>query len=160
MPPTVSRDMRQPAASTGTKINVEPCITQTSNVTICFDMGRGATSAVAPATPKILNRLDPATLPNPTTAWPRQAAAMVVASSGNEVPKAKSVRPMTSSETPHILAIETPPSISNSAPMNSPKGPAMTAKKDPSVDFGHPSNSLITSPVWALASGPACVSRQ
>ena len=43
-------------------------------------------------------------------------ATMVTASSGNEVPSATTVRPITASETPKVSAIPVDPDTSNSAP--------------------------------------------
>lgn len=60
--------------------------------------------------------------PRPTPGRSR-AAMIVVANSGNEVPIATSVRPITASVTPKARATEMEPSISSSAPIGNPMTP-------------------------------------
>jgi len=55
---------------------------------------------VIPTIASILNMFEPITLPSATSAWRRSAAISVVANSGREVPKAISVKPIISSESP------------------------------------------------------------
>jgi hypothetical protein len=63
-----------------------------------------------------LNRLLPTTLPTDRSACPDQAAWTLTANSGELVPKATTVKPITNGDTPTVAASREAPRTSHSAP--------------------------------------------
>ena len=70
-----------------------------------------------PRIKKTLEILLPSTLPMAISVLPLALATILTNSSGVEVPKATTVRPMTRSEMLNLLAIEEAPSTRKSAPL-------------------------------------------
>ena len=79
----------------------------------------GVMEAEQPSTKNILKRLLPMTFPMAISGFFFKAATMEVASSGNEVPPATSVRPMMDSLTPNPRAMPLAPSTKKLPPMMS-----------------------------------------
>ena len=77
---------------------------------------------------KILNIFDPIILPMEIALSFLYAAIAEVASSGNDVPKATILIPITTSDIPKNLAINTEPSTNKSAPKERPTIPKITNK--------------------------------
>ncbi len=87
----------------------------------------GLARAVSPRINVILTIFDPMTLPMAISAvCPGSTvseAAKLTASSGNDVPKATNVKPITSGETLNFLAIELDEETKKSAPLTSATNP-------------------------------------
>jgi len=93
---------------TGAITKVTASMTHKSKRNIASGIGIGTTRAVIPMMASKLNIHEPSTLPSATPAWPRTAAIVVAANSGNDVPTAISVRPITVSDIPNVRAISDP----------------------------------------------------
>ena len=76
----------------------------------------GAITAVRPRMSRVLNTLEPTTLPTEMSAFPCRAPVRLTTSSGQLVPKPTMVRPMTNSLMPALRAMADEPSTSQSAP--------------------------------------------
>ena len=85
----------------------------------------GANIAVMPIMARTLKMLLPTTLPIASSALPLMADTMLMTSSGADVPKATTVNPMTSSDTPHRFAMLEAPSVNMLAPTNMNANPAI-----------------------------------
>lgn len=72
-------------------------------------MATGKSKAVSPRIPRILKIFEPTTLPIVTSGFPFKAPTKLTTSSGMEVPIPTIVAPITKSETPNLLAMETAP---------------------------------------------------
>jgi len=83
----------------------------------------GATRLEIPNTQPRLKMLLPTTLPTAMSRSPRKLATTEVTTSGNEVPVAMIVNPMTNSLTPHAEANVTAPPTNHLAPKPSPTKP-------------------------------------
>ena len=103
--------------------------------------GRGLTVALAPSTRKILNKLLPITLPMAIPRFFFTAATTDVANSGNDVPPATNVSPMTDSLTPNERAIPLAQSTNNCPPKISPASPNTINSSDFQIGI-----NLICSP--------------
>ena len=84
----------------------------------------GIRAAVMPRMKRVLNIFEPMTLPTDMSALPCRAPVRLTTSSGQDVPKPTTVRPMTNSLTPAFLAIAEAPSTSRSAPRTMSPRPA------------------------------------
>ena len=83
-------------------------IIERSNIVIpCSNIG--CINPVTPNTARILNILEPITLPIAIPLSPLRAATTLVASSGNDVPPATIVKPIIASDTPNDEATLTAP---------------------------------------------------
>ena len=89
---------------------------------------KGSIIEVTPSTHKILNIFDPIIFPSEISLCFLNAAIADVASSGNEVPKATTLIPITTSDIPKNLAIKTAPSTKRSAPNDNATMPKTTNK--------------------------------
>ena len=90
-------------------------------------VGMGRITASNPRMSPILNTLDPATLASEMSGRLLNAAVAVTTNSGAEVPKATTVSPMASSDTPNLRATAAADSTIQSAPNQSRKA-ARTSK--------------------------------
>ena len=72
---------------------------------------------------KILKILEPTMLPSDTSSTPAMDADILTAASGNEVPNATTVNPMTKLDTLKNFAIDDAPSTNKSAPLTSKTKP-------------------------------------
>ena len=91
-------------------ITVNRNMTGKSCRSISMSTPTGSTTAAMPSTPRILNMLEPITLPIARSSSWRSALVSEAASSGRLVPSAMMVRPMTISETSRLRATKTAPS--------------------------------------------------
>jgi len=85
-------------------------------IVACFT----TSGAISAATPKIRRELDifePIILPRAMPVLPLMLAITLTTSSGAEVPKATTVKPIKKAETPNRLAIDDEPSTMISAPL-------------------------------------------
>ena len=89
----------------------------------------GITSATQPTIMKMLKMLLPTTLPIANCALPLMAESELMTSSGDEVPKATIVYPITRSRTPHFFATDDAPSIRQFAPYNIKTSPPINMRK-------------------------------
>src|SRR6056297_1000896 len=89
----------------------------TSTRISCLDTTRGTIIAETPRMNNTLNILLPTTFPTAILDCPESADSMLTASSGELVPKATTVRPMTSGEMPIREATLDAPRTSDSAPI-------------------------------------------
>ena len=97
------------------------CIPKSSVEIPCT--GSGVMLALHPNTKKTLNRFDPITFPIAISAFFFIAATTEVASSGNEVPPATKVKPITDSLTPKLRAMPVAPSTNSCPPQINPARP-------------------------------------
>ena len=87
-----------------------------SRLRLASVIATGTMSDVSPRINKVLNMLEPITLPTAISALPWKAPVKLTTSSGQDVPKPTIVRPITNSLTPAFRAIPEAPSTSQSAP--------------------------------------------
>ncbi len=88
----------------------------TSNRTSCWSTTSGATRALRPSTNSTLKMLLPTILPSAMSGAPVRLACRLTASSGELVPKATTVSPITSGEIPIAAANRDAPRTRASAP--------------------------------------------
>ena len=93
-------------------------------------IGKGEIVALHPNTKNILNRLLPITFPMAIPGFFFNAAVTDVASSGNEVPPATKVNPITDSLTPSDRAIPLAPSTKSCPPKMRPASPPTIKRTD------------------------------
>ena len=105
-----------------------------------------------PTIPMIFITLEPRTFPTATPPCPLRPATTVTASSGNDVPRATIVRPITASETPNVSAMLVDPSTNSFAPNHIVAPPIMQAGIATDMFLGshESSNSYSSSPAIAL----------
>ena len=117
-----------PAKKNGTHNSATASITGISNAAIWAPAsnGTGETRPDRPSTQRILKMLLPTTLPTAISRSPRMVATIDVTTSGNEVPAATIVRPITASLTPQAVASATALSTNNRAPKPNSARPPTT----------------------------------
>ncbi len=87
-------------------------------MTVALFTKRGVITAEIPRIRSVLVIFEPIILPSAMPELPRRPAMVLITSSGMEVPKATTVKPITKEEMPNFLATEDDPSTSISAPLS------------------------------------------
>ena len=118
------------------KTNIETAIiTGTSNLINCLETTRGVMEADMPRIKRMLNMLLPTTLPRDMSALPDRPAMTLTASSGELVPKATIVSPITRGDIPTSTASFDAPRTNASAPAMSRISPAMKKNNEVRLIF-------------------------
>jgi len=112
-------------------------------------MPSGLTKLLTPSTEMMLKMQLPTTFPTAMSRCPRAAAATVVAISGNDVPTATTVRPISSSLTPSAVAMATAPSTSQREPRTSRPSPNTMSIRSNRIP------EKVAAARWAYNSGAA-----
>jgi hypothetical protein len=79
-------------------------------------MANGKIAAPMPSTKQMLQIFEPTTLPIAMPPWPLQLALILTTNSGALVPKATTVKPITSGLIPSLMANSDDPFTNHSAP--------------------------------------------
>jgi hypothetical protein len=110
-----SRPIR-PSSARAPNSSEMPIRIGTSRRISCVETTSGASSAQAPRMNSTLKMLEPTTLPTAMSELPLRPACRLTASSGELVPNATTVRPITSGEMPAIAARDEAPRTRSSPP--------------------------------------------
>ena len=111
----------------GKQITANPIITKISRWITESGTTIGRISADTPSTNRMLNMMDPSTLPTTRSISRRSAAITHVASSGSDVPSATTVRLTTTIGMPSSIAIASVAATSSVAPPASTISPMATS---------------------------------
>jgi hypothetical protein len=110
----------------------------TSRLKVSFGAVRPKSAAGRPTATSRLKGFEPSTLPTAKAGAPLIAAKTETASSGAEVPKATTVRPITSGETPTRRARPVAPSMRESPPWARAARPRTMSAKERSISRPYP----------------------